>query len=97
LKHFSSVRGIGRTHASFTSSASRRVRGCRRPPNSLAPGGNHNKKHFGEWKVTMTPIRGFLLSFAIGLVGLFGAHSALADAFAQPLVVGTPAGPIPTA
>ena len=45
----------------------------------------------------MTPIRGFLLSFAIGLVALFGAHTALADSFSQPLVVGAPAGPIPTA
>ena len=45
----------------------------------------------------MTPFRAFFLSFAIGLLGLLSAHSVLADAFAQPLVMGTPAGPIPTA
>ena len=45
----------------------------------------------------MTPSRAFVMSFALSLVGLMGAYSAIADAFAQPLVVGTPAGPIPTA
>ncbi len=45
----------------------------------------------------MTPMRAFLMSFAAGLLGLFSVHSVLADALAQPLVVGSPAGPIPTA
>jgi hypothetical protein len=45
----------------------------------------------------MTPIRAFILSFAMGLIGLFSVHSVVADALAQPLVVGSPAGPIPTA
>jgi hypothetical protein len=45
----------------------------------------------------MTPIRAFMLSFAAGLLGLFGVHSVVAEALAQPLVVGAPAGPIPGA
>ena len=45
----------------------------------------------------MTPLRAFFLSFAAGLLGLFSVHSVLADALAQPLVVGAPAGPIPSA
>lgn len=45
----------------------------------------------------MTPIRAFLLSFAAGLLGLVSVHSILADALAQPLVQGSPQGPIPTA
>ena len=45
----------------------------------------------------MTPFRAFFLSFAMGLMGLFSVHSVLADALAQPLVAGSPAGPIPTA
>ena len=45
----------------------------------------------------MTPVRAFLLSFAAGMLGLFSVHSVLADALAQPLVVGAPQGPIPTA
>ena len=45
----------------------------------------------------MTPTRAFLISFAAGLLGLFSVHSVLADAFAEPLVAGTPAGPLPTA
>jgi hypothetical protein len=45
----------------------------------------------------MTPMRAFLMSFAAGLLGLFSVHSVLAEALAQPLVVGTPQGPIPTA
>ena len=45
----------------------------------------------------MTPVRAFLISFAAGLLGLFSVHSVIADAFAQPLVVGSPAGPIPSA
>lgn len=45
----------------------------------------------------MTPVRAFCLSFAAGLLGLFSVHSVLAETLAQPLVVGTPAGPIPTA
>ena len=45
----------------------------------------------------MTPFRGFVLSFALGLMSLFSVHAVLADAFSTPLVAGTPAGPIPTA
>lgn len=45
----------------------------------------------------MTPKRAFLISFAAGLLGLFSVHSVLAEALAQPLVVGQPQGPIPTA
>lgn len=45
----------------------------------------------------MKPVRAFLVSFTIGLVGLFGAHSLVASAFADPLVAGSPAGPLPTA
>lgn len=45
----------------------------------------------------MTPMRAFFVSFAAGLLGLFSVHSVLADALAQPLVVGAPQGPIPTA
>ena len=45
----------------------------------------------------MTPMRAFLMSFAVGLLGLFSVHSVVADALAQPLVVGSPQGPIPTA
>ncbi len=45
----------------------------------------------------MTPIRAFCLSFAAGLLGLFSVHSVVANALAQPLVAGAPAGPIPTA
>ena len=45
----------------------------------------------------MTPMRAFLMSFAAGLLGLFSVHSVLADALDQPLVVGQPQGPIPTA
>jgi hypothetical protein len=45
----------------------------------------------------MTPMRAFFISFAGGLLGLFSVHNVLAEALAQPLVVGTPQGPIPTA
>jgi hypothetical protein len=45
----------------------------------------------------MTPVRAFLVSFSIGLAGLLGAHGVVTSAFAQPLVAGTPAGPLPTA
>jgi len=45
----------------------------------------------------MTPIRAFLLSFAAGLLGLFSVHSVLADTLSQPLVAGSPQGPIPIA
>ena len=45
----------------------------------------------------MKPVRAFLVSFSVGLLGLFSAHSLVAGAFHDPLVAGTPAGPIPTA
>ena len=45
----------------------------------------------------MSPMRAFFVSFAMGLLGLFSVHSVLAEALAQPLVVGAPQGPIPTA
>ena len=45
----------------------------------------------------MTPMRAFMMSFAAGLLGLVSVHSVLAGALDQPLVVGSPQGPIPTA
>ena len=68
------------------------------PPELPAPGGHPGRfPAFEERDPTMTPTRAFLLSFAVGLLGLFSVHSLLASALAQPLVVGAPQGPIPTA